>query len=188
MAMVGEFWARIDAAELRLRDMVREVSKLSGSSPLDVEDELGIGCIDMASVSMLEFAANRLQPELERLRRNNPPRIPGTAWRKFAVADPGHIVPELAACYAIFGDGRLVYVGSTENLAERMQGHGFKLARYSNTIHTAWGAFANVIIKYRASLKYGDWAMVELRLIRRLQPTGNRRGIRKVRAANRIED
>lgn len=82
-----------------------------------------------------------------------------------------------AACYVVFGDGRLIYIGSTINMQSRFHQHNIVFARYSHSVDTPWGRFRDVTIKYRPSMKYGDWAMIELRLIRRLQPTGNKSGI-----------
>jgi hypothetical protein len=68
---------------------------------------------------------------------------------------PGSL-PKVAACYAIYVDGRLVYIGQAP-----------------------WGSGSRIVVKYRQSRKYGDWAMVELRLIRRLSPSGNRVHVRR---------
>lgn len=87
-------------------------------------------------------------------------------------------LPRVSACYVIYASGRLVYIGSTENLRSRVGGY-LKVPRYSNEFVTPWGRHMRVVVKYRPSRRYGDWAMVELRLIRRLQPTGNTRGVRR---------
>jgi excinuclease UvrABC nuclease subunit len=98
-------------------------------------------------------------------------------WHDF---DPESVdLPQVPACYAIYVDGEVSYVGQTDNLAKRMSGHGIQPARYSALTETPWGAFRNVRGKYRVSQRYGDWAMVELRLLRRLRPRFNRRHIRR---------
>jgi hypothetical protein len=88
------------------------------------------------------------------------------------------IYPTCSACYAVYVDSEVAYVGSTECLATRLHKHGIGIAGYSSSIKTPWGWFGNVVIKYRPSRKHGDWAMVELRLIKRIQPKFNRRHIR----------
>lgn len=82
-------------------------------------------------------------------------------------------------CYAIYLDGRLSYVGQTQNLRTRLKGYNFH--RVCRSIQTPWGRYKSVVIKYRSSVRYGDWAMVELRLIRRLQPQFNCQGILRAR-------
>lgn len=82
-------------------------------------------------------------------------------------------LPSVAACYALYLDGDLKYVGQTCDLRKRMAGHELEVARYSANIETPWGYCKRLHLKYRTSRKYGDWAMVELRLIKRLQPEYN---------------
>ena len=82
-------------------------------------------------------------------------------------------LPREPACYAVYCDGKLVYVGQTMDLSTRLRKHGFDYARYSNSVITPWGQFGSILIKYRPSRKFGDWAMIELRFIRRLHPRFN---------------
>lgn len=77
------------------------------------------------------------------------------------------------ACYVVFGDGRVQYVGSTMNMQRRLSKHGAVRVLYGASTETPWGIFRDFKIKIRYSTKYGDWAMRELRLIRRLKPTQN---------------
>jgi hypothetical protein len=97
------------------------------------------------------------------------------AWKSFDVfSDPCVSVPfDGPACYAVYIDGGLVYIGSTVNLRCRLAGHKIQISRYSSWIITPWGDGRTVFVKYRPSRSYGDWAMVELRLLRRLKPKGN---------------
>lgn len=81
--------------------------------------------------------------------------------------------------YAIYIDGVLVYIGSTNNIKSRMCQHQICLARYSNSVVTPWGYFTDVKIKIRRSQCFGDWAMIELRLIRKLRPRFNYRGVKR---------
>ncbi len=45
---------------------------------------------------------------------------------------------------------------------------------YGTGHFTPWGQFNRVVVKVKTSYRYGDWAMRELRLIRRLKPDYNR--------------
>lgn len=81
--------------------------------------------------------------------------------------------------YVIFGDGLLVYIGSSRDVGARLRSHlvatgsgeGFK---------TKWGLFKDTKIKIRPSKKYGDWLMYEARLLRRLD-TENKKALEIMR-------
>lgn len=78
-----------------------------------------------------------------------------------------YTLPEWPACYAIFIDGRLAYVGQTENVKFRFRHHSSK------------GILKNVDVdrikvRVKLSRRFGEWAMAEIRLIKRLCPTFNR--------------
>jgi len=80
--------------------------------------------------------------------------------------------------YAIYGDGVLLYVGSSENLKTRLHSHKFEWVHYSTSVmHPEWGWFKSGHIKYSYSVRAGDWLMREHRLIKRLKPPKNIRGI-----------
>lgn len=110
-------------------------------------------------------------------------------WRKLTelLNLKGIELPEVAACYVIYIEGELAYIGSTQNLRARFRKHGINFARYSNNIETPWGRCQRISAKIKVSRKYGDWAMDELRLIRRLQPRLNRVGIKKKSIAPSLE-
>lgn len=78
------------------------------------------------------------------------------------------------AVYAIYVDGVLSYVGQTVNLRNRMKMHNIRFS-YGNSIIIPWGdgCCKSCVVKASYSLRYGDWAMRELRLIRRLSPQYN---------------
>jgi excinuclease UvrABC nuclease subunit len=76
------------------------------------------------------------------------------------------------AVYVVYGDGRLLYIGQSMDVQKRIDSHDIRYG-YSNKIHTPWGSYDQVKIKVRYSSKYGDWAMRELRLIKRIQPPFN---------------
>jgi excinuclease UvrABC nuclease subunit len=82
-------------------------------------------------------------------------------------ATPRYILPDKPAVYAIYDCTRLIYIGSTRSLYNRFYSHK-KTLMGLNYAH----------IKYSTSKKYGDWLMREVRLIDRLQPEGNKHGIR----------
>jgi hypothetical protein len=92
-------------------------------------------------------------------------------------------LPAVPACYVLILDGKYLYVGSTEDLRARMAQHAFEVHFNDGNIMTPWGTCDRIVMKYRQSRKYGDWAMTELRLIRKLIPALNVRGVgrRKVK-------
>lgn len=102
------------------------------------------------------------------------PRTPGSTWIAFDPTSDG--VPEVPAVYVVYLDGVVVYVGETTRLRSRLTAHGFSI-RYSSLVHTRWGNASSVVVKAGMSRRYGDWRYREARLIRRLQPRGNNRGI-----------
>lgn len=77
--------------------------------------------------------------------------------------------------YAVYIDGELVYVGQSVNLHLRFRRWGFCRRNHNGEHCTPWGLFAagRLKIKVAYSRKYGDWAMRELRLVRRLKPRFN---------------
>lgn len=96
-------------------------------------------------------------------------------WHLF---DPftGAGLPRAPGVYVFFFDGRPVYIGSSNNLQGRLWQHRFEYARVSSDQHTPWGfqpGYTVITGKLRVSFRYGEWAMTELRLIKRLQPRYN---------------
>jgi excinuclease UvrABC nuclease subunit len=97
------------------------------------------------------------------------------AWHKFILLGNKPDLPKLPCCYVLYFDGELKYIGSTNNLRNRFSGHAIRYG-YGKNLHTPWGDFSddvNILIKYKPSKKYGDWLMVEARLIKRIQPLFN---------------
>ena len=74
--------------------------------------------------------------------------------------------PAWPCCYAIFIDGALVYIGQTENLQRRMQQHRNKGA-------TKGVDRSRLVLKAKLPRRFGEWAMTEIRLIKRLRPMLN---------------
>lgn len=97
----------------------------------------------------------------------------GSKWVAFDPAGISIYGPQLPACYVVIVDGRAIYVGQAMNFRARMRDHRIDIARYSESYVTPWGQFDSVVVKARFADRFGDWAMRELRLIRRLQPCMN---------------
>jgi len=84
-------------------------------------------------------------------------------------------VPHSPGCYAVYIDGELVYIGQSVNLHLRLRKGGICRRKYTSTHFTPWGevSVGRFVLKVAYSRKYGDWAMRELRLLRRLKPKFN---------------
>lgn len=90
-------------------------------------------------------------------------RYRGVRWVQFQVRSG---LPRLPCCYVIQIDGLTVYVGQTLDLRSRMCTHR----------RTWLNAASGVVrLKVRFGERYGDWAMREARLIRRLNPPMNKK-------------
>lgn len=106
-------------------------------------------------------------------------KVTTSKWHTYDIATLCMSLPREPACYVIYLDGVLSYVGQSTDFAKRISMHGIRPG-YGNSIATKWGYFTSVVVKARFSSRYGDWAMRELRLIKRLQPPLNCAGsIRK---------
>jgi excinuclease UvrABC nuclease subunit len=107
------------------------------------------------------------------------------AWKPYSWLDLG-AMPRTPSVYAIYLDGELVYVGQSVDLRNRFHEHKIRYG-YAKDIRLPWVDVpdtTSIQIKASASRKYGDWAMRELRLIRRLKPRFNRHGLgRKLKVA-----
>lgn len=102
-----------------------------------------------------------------------PSLVPGR-WGVFDPMRP-FLLPTSPAVYVIFFDREPVYVGQTNNLRVRFQRHQIRYG-YARNIRTAWGEISDEIAvagKAKLSKRYGDWAMWELRLIKKLRPRLN---------------
>jgi excinuclease UvrABC nuclease subunit len=77
--------------------------------------------------------------------------------------------------YCVKINGAVVYVGSTRRFRTRFYEHRIRCG-YAKNIILPWGEVnhdAELSVKVSFSKKYGDWAMRELRLIKRLEPKFN---------------
>lgn len=104
----------------------------------------------------------------------------GSRWVSFDMASS--VIPRKPACYAIYLDGRLEYIGQASDLAVRLSAHGIRVC-YGSSINSKWGSFASIVVKARFADRMGDWAMREIRLIHRLQPRLNCVGGSRARGA-----
>lgn len=78
------------------------------------------------------------------------------------------------ACYAIYVEGELSYVGSSIAPRFRFGQHGFS-SNPTGSYDTPWGTFDMIHGKIYYPSSYGCQAMLEQRLIKRLQPRFNAR-------------
>jgi excinuclease UvrABC nuclease subunit len=86
------------------------------------------------------------------------------------------LIPAIAGNYAIFFDDKLVYIGQSTNLSNRINSYAFKLGpdstqacRISFHVYHA----KKISVKIRKCRYLGEWLMVEYRLIYRLRPKFN---------------
>lgn len=98
----------------------------------------------------------------------------GSKWVTLDWEIFSNYIPGLPACYVVYLDGVLSYVGQTHNLRERLKGHRLRHG-YAKNFHTPWGSPLKLVIKARFPDRHGDWAMRELRLLKRLKPGANKR-------------
>lgn len=77
--------------------------------------------------------------------------------------------------YCVKIDGIVVYVGSTRRFRSRFYEHKFRYGYWKNII-LPWCDISlgqELSVKIKKSVRYGDWAMDEIRLIRKLRPVFN---------------
>jgi excinuclease UvrABC nuclease subunit len=89
-------------------------------------------------------------------------------------------LPTVPACYVVYADGAVCYVGSTVNLRQRAMAHRFRPLQFSEHFSTPWGQFNTLTLKYKTPRREGDWLGLEYRLIKRLKPAFNKRGVPSV--------
>jgi hypothetical protein len=89
-------------------------------------------------------------------------------------------------CYVIYRGGVIVYVGQSESIRRRLTDYRFQNRpgaddMFSGHTRTPWGewrwAEGKITGKVFYARKFGEQLMVEARLIRRIKPLLNRRGI-----------
>jgi hypothetical protein len=100
---------------------------------------------------------------------------PMSKWQSFGLYPKKLNFPNRACVYAVYFDGDLVYIGQSSSFSNRFSGHAFRYG-YGKNIHTPWADVSDttkIDIKVKFSERLGDWAMWEIRLIRRLKPKFN---------------
>lgn len=96
-------------------------------------------------------------------------------WTKYGLYPTRDKFPNKPCVYAVYFDDELVYVGQSNSLSNRFSGYAFRYG-YGKNIHTPWedvSSSVRIDVKAKFSEKLGDWAMWEIRLIRRLKPIFN---------------
>lgn len=96
-------------------------------------------------------------------------------WITYDASDKSKILDK-PGCYVIYLDGQLSYIGQAKSAARRIGSYGIKFGYGSGIFHCVGGADGqarSLLIKIRYSTRIGDWAMREIRLIRKLQPPLN---------------
>lgn len=78
----------------------------------------------------------------------------------------------MAGCYVLCDGRKTFYVGQTIDVLSRISEHGWRI--HPGGVTTKAGFLAGAVVKVRPSQKYGDWLMVEARLIKRLDPSLNK--------------
>ncbi len=94
-----------------------------------------------------------------------------TRWRKLTRFDIdwGKEIPERPGVYALYLENSLLYIGSSSNLKSRLNNHPF--VRRSDSVRTDFK-----YLKFKVCSKYGEWLMLEARLIKRAKPPLNLKG------------
>lgn len=109
----------------------------------------------------------------------------GTRWQTFDPSD-FRSVEAKAGCYAIYVEARLVYVGQSENVRRRIKGYrcenwAGRDDHFDGYTDSPWGnarwRYGGLTAKVRYAARFGEQLMTEARLIYRLRPSFNRRGI-----------
>ncbi len=101
----------------------------------------------------------------------------------------GGVIPATPGCYVVYVGGDICYIGSSQNLRQRLKRYWIKrrlkyrrvrsrLLQPTGLAWTPWGPHSveSIVIKVKVSRRRGDWLMWEHRLIARLQPFFNRAG------------
>lgn len=79
-------------------------------------------------------------------------------------------IPAKPGVYCLISDGEVIYIGQSVNLQHRIRQH--RIHNGFSPQHRIPKA-ENISCKYKLSAVFGDFAMWEMRLIRRLKPKFN---------------
>jgi len=94
-------------------------------------------------------------------------------WRKYDSLERP-CIKEFAGVYAIYINRRLVYIGSSQNVAQRVHFHAMELYN-GRPCKEEWPKVETISFKIKYSEKFGDWLMLEARLIKRIKPLMNKK-------------
>ena len=113
----------------------------------------------------------------------------GSRWEEFDPTDP-RTIKASAGCYVIYFGDQIVYVGQSENVKRRISGYrcvnrcgeddpfdGYTSSPWGDA-HWRDGGLRG---KVRYAARFGEQLMTEARLIYRIRPPFNRRGLRNGR-------
>jgi hypothetical protein len=117
-----------------------------------------------------------LRPRKPRGTRQQYPK--GLERARWYSCDSAMGMPPLPGVYVVIVDGRVLYVGQSENIRTRV-GSDHSIRCLDGILKTPWGDFPvrdKFQIKFKISRCLGDWAMWEVRLIKRLRPECNTKG------------
>jgi predicted GIY-YIG superfamily endonuclease len=84
-------------------------------------------------------------------------------------------LPNSPCTYCLIVDGEVIYIGSTRRLKSRFYEHKIRYG-FARNIILPWLTVpdtSKVVLKIKKTIKYGDWVMDEMRLIKKLQPKYN---------------
>jgi excinuclease UvrABC nuclease subunit len=93
--------------------------------------------------------------------------------------------------YVIQCDDIISYVGSSTNLRDRIKTYQmhYNTSAEDKPFYTRkWGFWRHISCRIKYSERLGDWFMIEHRLIVRLQPPFNTRGVIPTRGRNAIRN
>lgn len=95
-------------------------------------------------------------------------------WIKYDLSSPDGFanLPNVPGCYVIYLDNELVYIGQSFNVRGRLLVH-IDFGMTNSWPYTKWGSAKVITVKVKFSKKFGDWLMVEARLLAKLKPRGN---------------
>ena len=100
----------------------------------------------------------------------------GSKWVRFNI-DTLDRMPSDPGCYVIYADGVVIYVGQAINVFRRLRAYNFRYgygrAQMCSFESEPTFTCGELSVKVRFADRYGDWAMRELRLIKRLKPRFN---------------
>lgn len=100
-----------------------------------------------------------------------------TQWLTVPLATgsrPLRHAPDAPGCYVIAYQGRVIYVGVSQNVRIRLRAHLQKLTPgvlFSRRLGRL--DMRALVVRVKVGRPYGEWLMTEARLIRRLNPPGN---------------